>query len=75
MFGVSLRAAMTALLMPPLAAILGRILEELIPLFNAPDSLLATTFTAVSDYALAIGLLGAGMMLVASAVTESEVAR
>lgn len=73
MFGVTIRAAFTAALMPVAAAILGRILEELIPLFNAPDSMLAQTFTAVSDNALLIGLLAALVMLLAAAVTESEV--
>lgn len=61
--------------MPLLAAVLGRILEEIIPLFNAPDSMLATTFQAVSDYALLLGLLSALLMLIANAVVESEVPR
>lgn len=75
MFGVIIRAAGTGTLMTVLAAILGRILDEIIPLFNAPDSMLATTFTAVDEYALVIGLLSTLVMLIAHAVVESEVPR
>lgn len=75
MFGVTLRTVLQAAIMPLAAAMLGRVLEEMIPLFNAPDSMLAAAFTAVSNNALLIGLLAAGVTLLASAVTESEVAR
>lgn len=73
MFGVTLRTGLQAALMPLLAAVLGRVLEELIPLFDAPDSMLAAAFTAVSNHALLIGLLAALVTLVAAAVRESEV--
>lgn len=77
MFGVTWRAAITAAAMPPIAAMLGRILEEMIPLFGSAhqSSMLANAFTAVSNHALLIGLLSALVMLLASAVTEGEVAR
>lgn len=75
MFGVVIRAAGTGVLMTVFAAILGRILDEVIPLFNAPNSMLAQTFTAVDEFALTIGLLSALLMLVAHAVVESEVPR
>lgn len=73
MFGVTFRAAIAVAVMPVGAAMLGRILEELIPLFNAPDSMLAAAFQAVADHALVIGLMSALVLLLAQAVTESEV--
>lgn len=75
MLGITHRAAATGALMTVLAAILGRVLDEIIPLFNAPNSMLATTFTAVDQHALLIGLLSALVMLIAHAVVESEVPR
>lgn len=75
MLGITLRAAATGALMTVLASILGRIMDEIVPLFNAPNSMLATTFNAVDEYALVIGLLSALMMLIANAVVESEVPR
>lgn len=75
MFGVVIRAAGTGALMAVFAAILGRALDEIIPIFNAPDSMLTQTFQAVDEFALTIGLLSALIMLVAHAVVESEVPR
>lgn len=73
MFGITLRTGLQAAVMPILAAVLGRVLDEMIPMFDAPDSMLATAFTAVSNHALLIGLLAALVTLIAAAVTESEV--
>lgn len=75
MYGVILRAAATGALMTILAAILGRVLDEIIPLFNAPNSMLTETFQAVDEFALIIGLLSALVMLISHAVVESEVPR
>lgn len=75
MFGVILRAAGTGALMTILAAVLGRILTEVIPIFNAPDSMLAQTFNAVDQFALLIGLLSTLIMIASHAVVESEVPR
>lgn len=72
-FGVSLRAAGAAVAMPPMAAILGELLGEMVPLFNASNSMLATSFNAIAEHALTLGLLSALILLIASAVTESEV--
>lgn len=71
-FGVTIRAVGTALLMAPTAAILARILGEVVPLFNAPNSMLAQSFNAISANALTIGLLSALVMVIAAAVTESR---
>jgi hypothetical protein len=75
MFGVTIRTAFAAAAMPVVASVLGRVLEELIPLFGSShqNSMLANAFTAVSDHALLIGLLAALITLLAKAVTESQV--
>jgi len=73
-FGVSLRAVVTGLLAIPFSIILGEFMGYLLPLWNTNHWLLES-FQALTDSMLAIVLLSCLVMVIANAVTRSEVGR
>jgi len=72
-FGVSFRAALTALMAIPFIIVLSRVMGHLVPLFNAPDHWLSEGFRSIGDVGLTVAVLSALIMLVARAVIQSEV--
>jgi len=70
--GTSYRAILTALLSIPFVIVVGEVLGYVLPLYNS-NHWLVDALQGVADNALAIAFLGALMMIVAAAVTQSRV--
>jgi hypothetical protein len=72
--GTTFRAVITGFLVIPFAILLGEVIGVVVPMWQT-NHWLADAMTGVADNALALGLLGALMMVIAASVTQSKVAR
>jgi len=75
MFGSYIRAALTAGASVLFASVLQFIVNPMLPMLGAEDSLLFRTFDAVTEYALLIMIVAVGAAVIARAVTESNAGR
>ena len=75
MFGAFIRVALYAVAIPLVIAILGKLLENLIPVMGAGGTEFAAWMNAISQWSIVISGLSLVSVLLARAVVESRVSR